>query len=279
MHKRSNFETELRSCLTASLLLVCALCFGQLSIVNEIFNSRYNEYFFRSGNQLFTISEYSIVDTLSPRYGLTVCFIKIPIHKVSFFINNTQSFSDQIFEKNKSRNDIVITNGGFHELNLNNERVPMGLVISRHQIRSPKTSWRIGGVIFKIKDSIGLVHISRLQELGFDEALQSYPMLVEDSKNGIKSNDSKYADRTCIGITNHNELIVCGAFNDVGTSITLFEFAEFLASVKKKPRPDIKTALNLDGGPSAHIYFPNLKKHYGYSGNNYWPNLIQVQLK
>jgi hypothetical protein len=43
--------------------------------------------------------------------------------------------------------------------------------------------------------------------------------------------------------------------------------------------PETEYALNLDGGPDAHIYFPKAKFHLGYGGQNYIPNAIHFSMK
>lgn len=266
--------------LVVFLLQGCTLlsCFGQSSIINDIFNSSLTSTKFDYKSDTYDLIEYKIDDENHVRYGLTVCFIKIPLDRVNLKIDEIRQYDSvrYIFENNKLSTDLVISNGGFFGLDDNHQRVPLGLVISDGATLNSNANWKEGGILFQINDTVGIIHISEYNNQKFQQAIQCKPILVRNSRLDIYSNSYDFFDRISIGITNEDELIICGAFNKEGTCLSLFEFAEFLSSCPQMPCPNLKISLYLDGGPSAHIFIPGLNKHYGYSGVNYLPNIIHI---
>ena len=77
----------------------------------------------------------------------------------------------------------------------------------------------------------------------FLEAGQSYPVLVRDGAAAVLSDSGKTARRTFAGIRNDGKAVF-GVLDEA--EISLFEFSNELARTEL----DLKTALNLDGGPS-----------------------------
>lgn len=268
------------------LLLILAqffsliLCFGQSSLIDDIYNSSLSKIKVICKSDTFELIEYKITDMNNVRYGLTVCFIKIPLERVNLKIDELREYSSviDVFEKRCQSSDVIITNGGYFEVTKDGERAPLGLSISNGITLSDKVNWREGGILFQANDTVGIIHINDYTDQKFREAIQCKPILVRNSKNDIYSNSDSYFDRISIGITNANELIVCGAFNQDGIALSIYEFGEFLSTCSKKPCPNLNISLYLDGGPSAHIYIPVLGKHYGYSSNNYLPNIIHISL-
>lgn len=157
---------------------------------------------------------------------------------------------------------------------------PLGLVISQGQIRSNRINWRIGGVLFQTRDSIRIQPIRSFKySSSIINAIQCKPILVENEKIGIYYNDHNALNRAAIGLDKGNHIVVAGAFEDNGIALSLYEFAEFLLAGKNSGGPAIEIALNLDGGPGAHIFFPTMNLHFGYVGNNFVPNSIHFKMK
>jgi hypothetical protein len=65
-----------------SQLFIWYGCFAQSTIVKDIFNSSHTKTAVEFNNEKFDLIEYKISDVNHVRYGLTVCFIKIPLIKV-----------------------------------------------------------------------------------------------------------------------------------------------------------------------------------------------------
>jgi len=86
-------------------------------------------------------------------------------------------------------------------------------------------------------------------------------------------------NRSAVAVDKNGDLIIAGAFDDDGDAVTLIEFSQFLATPRSKGGPEAFYALNLDGGPDAHLYFPKIGLHLGYSGQNYVPNAIHFSVK
>lgn len=219
-------------------------------------------------------------DPLSEKYGLSLCWISFPIAYTLMVVKDVRKFGRayDIFGDISEESDVVVVNGGFY--GSNNEYGPLGLVISQGKVKNNRIGWKIGGVLFQSRDSIRIQPIrSFKQSPQIRNAIQCKPILVENGKIGVYYDDHKALNRVAVGLDRNNYVIVVGAFEDNETALSLYEFAEFLITDKSVGGPALEMALNLDGGPGAHMFFPVINRHFGYLGNNFVPNSIHFKKK
>ena len=112
-----------------------------------------------------------------------------------------------------------------------------------------------------------------------EHAIQSKPMLVEKGRAGIKSDPMPAFNRVSVGIDKCGNIIIAGAFQSDGSALNLVEFSSLLSAPRRVGGPEALYALNLDGGPDAHLFFPAVGLHLGYGGQNFVPNAIRFYWK
>ncbi|MDN3666921.1 phosphodiester glycosidase family protein [Algibacter miyuki] len=248
-------------------------------LVNDLYNGDEKRYFIETNTDTLTLYHKQINDRSSFAYGLELYYLKIPLNSAKLNVKEVKikGEMDSIYNEFKTLESIVLISGGFWGYDKSNKEMPLGLIIENGNIKSKKIKWETGGFLFQKDNSIDIVAIKDLDEVNFDEAIQSKPILVKNFENDIYSDDKIHFDRICIGITNSNELIICAVFNNKGRSISLYEFSEILIKNEKPDYPNTKIALALDGGPSSHLYFPALNMHVGYQEINYVPNIITIK--
>ncbi len=154
--------------------------------------------------------------------------------------------------------------------------MPLGLVMAAGRTTSRVARWTTGGVLLQAPGrGIEIIPIRQPRPATLSSALQSKPLLVERGAVAIRGEDSRF-NRSAIGLTRRNTLVVAGAFDSFGRAVTLKEFATFLVALGALDNVPIETALAMDGGPGAQLYFPAAARHYGDSGTNYVPNLVYL---
>jgi uncharacterized protein YigE (DUF2233 family) len=159
----------------------------------------------------------------------------------------------QLARKGKA---LIAINGGFFDKKYR----PLGLRINQQQEHNPvkRVSW--WGVFF-IKDSAPYI-VNSLEyqpQPGIQFAVQSGPRLLINGR--IPHLKPGIAERSALGITRHNQLIILATENAMVTTTEL-------AQLMKSSPFNCVNALNLDGGSStqlnAHIHKFRLRVN-GYS--------------
>lgn len=255
------------------------LVYGQTSIYDFFDEAKLTKYKIKGKGTTYELVEYYQGKPSYPFWGLTVCWVKIPISHSRVNISDIQKRQDinALYKDIANSQDLVLVTGGYFK-----NKLPEGLVISKGKRLSSKVRWNdLGGVLVQRNSVISIEPIkSFVEDSRITEALQSKPILVKDGKiDNLKPDNLRY-DKVAIGITLDNELIVVGSFNRAGDGISNYEFAQLLSIHTKSigsDIPNIQVALYLDGGPSAHIYISKLGKHYGESGTTFVPNIIHVR--
>ncbi|AHE67699.1 phosphodiester glycosidase family protein [Legionella oakridgensis] len=136
---------------------------------------------------------------------------------------------------------LIAINGGFFDRDYHS----LGLRISNHQQHNPlkRISW---WGIFYIKGQ--KPHLSGPRQFRHDRnidfALQSGPRLLVDGQ--IPPLKPGIAERSALGITSNNDVIILVTDNTPMTTKTL-------AELMKSPPLNCKDALNLDGGSSSQL--------------------------
>jgi hypothetical protein len=65
-------------------------------------------------------------------------------------------------------------------------------------------------------------------------------------------------------------------FSDDGVGASLFEFGALLVEASSRHALHLRAALNMDGGPSAHIYIPRARLHFGAPSSTYLPAFVAI---
>lgn len=218
-----------------------------------------------------------IEDKEAHRNGLTIAWIVIPAHDYFFTIKDVRKEGDAngIFSEIECAGSPVFVNGGFYRYDdSTNRRIPMGLVVASGTKFSPVWKWKTGGALFDGPKE-KLVPVARLKTIGLHQnALQSKPMLVWNTKSGIRQDGGPTANRVAVGVTHDSDWIVIGAFGNEGLGVTLKEFADIIVALPRLGGVSVDSALNMDGGPSAHMYVPKIGKHFGDPGQTFLPNVV-----
>ena len=210
----------------------------------------------------------------SDRAGLVLVWAELPISS-SLVVAGVGKYgpSYETFEQSVPRTSVAAVNGGFFGYDTKGKHMPLGLVIVDGQTRNRQIRWTTGGILLKSADEIQLIPIRQKRPVIIEYAVQSKPLLVENGAVAIRSHDTRF-NRSAIALTRRRSVVVAGAFDSFGRAATLKEFATFLAGLRTIDNLEIDTALAMDGGPGAQLYFPQSTRHYGEQGNNYVPNLV-----
>lgn len=175
-------------------------------------------------------------------------------------------------------NASAVINGGFFGYDAKGEYAPLGLVVSSGTIRNRRAAWRGGGILYQDKDRhLRIVPPKALTRSDHVvSAIQSKPILVQDGRLAIYSDDGERFNRSSISITTAGQIVLVGAFHSFGRAMAMKEFARVVAAIRSSTGSSVRVALAMDGGPGAHLYVPALKQHFGDSGKNFVPNVVQV---
>jgi uncharacterized protein YigE (DUF2233 family) len=168
--------------------------------------------------------------------------------------------------------------GGFFAVNNHGKLIPQGLVRSGRQERSPKYPWTSGGIVGVRNGLTQIIPISQAGETKkFSEALQSKPILIWNGEDGIFSAQNERFDRSAVGIDKHGNIFFFVLSEPTGMAASLAEFSYLLMQYRSTMGTAISAALAMDGGPGAHLYVPELKRHCGAGTPNYVPNALYIR--
>lgn len=222
-------------------------------------------------------------DPLSEKFGVKLCWITLPIQHINMVVKDVRKNgnSNNTFQQISDRSDIVVINGGYYGYDIDDNYIPLGLVVSNGVQKNRVKKWKTGGVLYQYNNSINIAPVRNFKfSKSISNAIQSLVIVVENGHNDINRNNHRLFNRIVVCLNKEkNNLIIVGAFEKDGKALSLYEFADFITIINIFGGPDIETALALDGGPGAHIYIPNIKKHFGYDKINFVPNTIHFNLK
>ena len=225
----------------------------------------------------YTVHVLEVSDPASKFDGIAVVWTLMSKDGIGISIENIgkQGVANDIYRENSSSDDLVVLSAGFHDAN--NQSI--GLFLSQGKEMSSVEPWTTGGVLYQGPHTFGIIPIKQWSR-GPDVlyAVQAKPMVVEDGHNGILSDDGILFDRVGIGFTRSGELLVCGAFRKKNyRAFSEYDFGRLMATTVEDGGPGARTVLGLEGGPGAHIYFPELQRHFGQSGSDFVMNAIHVR--
>jgi uncharacterized protein YigE (DUF2233 family) len=187
--------------------------------------------------------------------------------------------SNDIYARSVPNSAVGAVNGGIFGYTKTGKYLPLGLIIENSRRKNPQAPWNTGGAVIRDRENrTQVLPVRQIRSLPPPvAALQSKPLLVENGAVAINSNrgDARY-NRSAVAVTSSGAIVLVGAFESFGRALDLKEFAEFLVALRSIDKIQIETALAMDGGPGAHLFFPPLGRHYGDPGVNFVPNLIYV---
>jgi uncharacterized protein YigE (DUF2233 family) len=228
----------------------------------------------------YELQRIKITDPADSRYGLSVVWITVPAAGYQLSVVDIRRDGNAVsaFEAAAHpQTDILLMNGGYFGQKDSTHSIPIGMLIADGIRISKLWPWTSGGVLVasQAKSSAQIIPISTFRTVAAPfEAIQSKPLLVEDSRSGIRTDDHQFANRTAVAVCSDGSLLFVGAFAE-GGAVSLYEFAALLNSGKLNT-PTVETALNMDGGPGAHVFIPALHLHFGSNAVTYVPDLIRL---
>lgn len=225
---------------------------------------------------------YEDKEISSSHHGVKICWMLLPRSSVRMEVSDIRKSgpANITYATLAQPTDVVIMDGGFFGYGPKNSYVPVGLVVANGKVQNQRNQWSGGGAVLQGEGFPTVVPIGDLASVGHvQHAIQSKPMLVENGRVAIKSDPKPPFNRASVGVDKEGNIIVAGAFQDDGTAVTLVEFSKFLSARRAEGGPQAVYALNLDGGPDAHLYFPGIDLHMGYGGQNFIPNAIRFHWK
>lgn len=214
------------------------------------------------------------------RAGLVLTWAEFSISSPTLTVEDVRLYgpSYEIYARQVPKDALGAVNGGFFGYDKGGKQIPLGLVIANRQTKNALMKWTTGGVL--LQGDNRKIDITPIKQFRFTasiaNALQSKPLLVERGAVAIRAEDARF-NRSALCITKKGTIVLAGAFESFGRALTLKEFAGFLAKLKALSGIEIETALAMDGGPGAQLFFPSLSRHYGDPGNNYVPNLVYLK--
>jgi phosphodiester glycosidase len=228
---------------------------------------------------VFAVREIKAAPT-SARPGLVLVWAEFRTSLALLQVEEVREYghTDEIYTKRVPRDALAAVNGGFFGYDKARKHIPLGLVIANRRIANPRIGWITGGILQQADD--GAIAITPVKSFrsspSIVNALQSKPLLVEKGSVAIRADDDRF-NRSAFCLTPSGAVVLAGAFESFGRAVTLKEFAAFLVKLRELGGPEIESALAMDGGPGARLWFPSLALHYGDPGDNYVPNLIYLK--
>jgi hypothetical protein len=172
---------------------------------------------------------------------------------------------------------IVVANGNFF-IDEANEKRPLGLlkVDGKTIVR---TSRRKSGGFLTINANGAVAVLPRrmaAQAESVRDALESTPVLILGGRDDMRGDQGDQFDRIAVGHTRDGATVIVGAFAQDQQTVSLAEFSKLVLAAAAIKRIMIEALLAMDGGPSAHLWFPGKNVLYGHSGPSYLPSAVCV---
>lgn len=191
------------------------------------------------------ISEKSIINLTNTH--IHAFKINLKTNKISLaFANELDKEPSFVENYAKKHSAIIAINGGFFDKSSH----PLGLRVNNYKLYNPikNISWWGVFSISNNKPRINPIANFKIHE-NISFAVQSGPRLIINGT--IPKLKPGYAERTALGITDSDKLIIVVTQN---TPITTTE----LAKIMRDPPLNCKNALNLDGGSSSQLFVNTL---------------------
>jgi len=177
-----------------------------------------------------------------------------------------------IFQIHKKQDSLLTFNGIFFTEKYN----PTGLIISEKKTIHPLSSANLLNGILTINKNHEAEIFSyddfkkqtTKEKDTIEFAIQNGPLLIYQNEIQTKTDTRKKASRTAIGIDTQGKIIVIilkQSLINFDNTLSLYEFAHLLVENTTLNALNLKSLLNLDGGPSTGLaigerYFPEIEK-------------------
>lgn len=175
-----------------------------------------------------------------------------------------------LFESYASTQPALVVTGAFFTSAGNRDgetkSVAEGLHIAKSRKLVDMSRKGMGGVLGMTNQglSIDSVSLARTKVRDYAEAIQSVPILVDHGKVSASFDPRDCpSNRVAVGVDAAGNVHAFGAFARRNKALTLFEFAQVIASAAKAKGATDISVLNFEGAAAAQIYVPALKKHFG----------------
>jgi len=184
-------------------------------------------------------------------------------------VQNTDHESARtIKEIHEETGSLLTFNGGF----FTEEFKPTGLLISEgSKLRKSSPAGLLDGILAITAEGEARLfdNKSSLNEKKYTFAIQNGPVLLDENGAVQISKDSgKTASRTAIGLDGKNNIVLIilkQSLLNTDNQVTLYELAHLLKESPEFATLNLRSVLNLDGGPSTGMmvldqYFPEMEK-------------------
>ena len=108
------------------------------------------------------------------------------------------------------------------------------------------------------------------------DALESTPVLILGGRDDMRGDQRDQFDRIAVGHARDGATVIVGAFAQDQQTVSLAEFTKLVLAAAAIKHITIDGLLAMDGGPSAHLWFPAKNALYGHRGPSYLPSAICV---
>lgn len=188
------------------------------------------------------------------------------IYNLSIIQNNDKDTAKNMKEIQDANSSLIAFNGGF----FTEEFKPTGLLISKNRELHAISKADLLNGIFLI-DKTGkpdIIEPEKFSPKNTVFAIQNGPLLMLNNQIKVKSDTGKTASRTAIGVDTAGNIVlilVKQSLLNSDNTITLYELANLLKDAPELRSLKLKSALNLDGGPSTGMiirdqYYPEMEK-------------------
>lgn len=224
-------------------------------------------------------------DSIAHAARVEVTFALAPQSQYAFTVVNVDQFAGDDFEvyPQYCSDGIFSVTGSFFQ---RHEKVISGdvkyhwsahgrVVINGEEV-SPLVNWTFGGAIVDDGSQMSIVPVKDLDGIGTPwMLLQSKPIVLQDGKNGIFSNDGALSNwRTVVGTTKGNEIFAAALIGSA-ENISLYDVGEILEVLSDNIPSALEDVIATDGGPGTHIFIPHFNISTG-GFPNYVPNIVCI---
>jgi hypothetical protein len=213
---------------------------------------------------------------------VTLLLAVLPLEQNRTFIEHVDRVgaTSTVYSPGFCKHALVVVNGNFF-VDENNTKKPLGLLKVSGRTITKTSPRKTGG--FLVVDASGRIKIlpklQREQAEIARDALESTPILILNGRDDMRGDQRDKFDRVAVGNSQNGDAIIIGAYAKNQQTISLAEFSKFALAALKNKEIEPDGLLAMDGGPSAHIWFPKRNALYGYRGTAYLPSAVCVKPK
>jgi hypothetical protein len=226
-----------------------------------------------------TLTSAEIKAHNSAYHGLKLVWITLPASaRFQVILSGRNGHLPEVYElAAKKTYATALSSGGYAQDVNNGSCSSKGLIRAPGKEISKKVRWDFGGMfLWSSSQGFDIWPVAKYNSTSStaDWVLQSEPILVANGVvDKIPPTDDK-ADRVALAIDQQHRPVIIGVFGNGLNALSLYDFARLLESLGAIGGPRLDRALNMDGGPLAHIYVPELSLHFGNLTDGCVSNLV-----